>query len=111
MPREISPKPGLQAERTQLAWERTTISFLVITAVLLFRSDGPLAEGRTALAIMSILLALLTLVIARERGRRYVPSGPRGTPEATAAAAAVPVVGWSTAALGALIAVFMIFWG
>lgn len=110
MPREIPPKPGLQAERTQLSWERTTISFLVITAVLLFRSDGPLAEGRTALAITSIMLALLTLVIARQRGRRYVPAGPTGGPAISSAAAAVPLVGWSTAALSALVAVFMFFW-
>jgi hypothetical protein len=92
-------KPGLQAERTELAWERTAIGFLAIAAVVLFRHDGPLAEGRTGLALVSIVLALLALLIAQLRARQ---------PRVSGAATVVRFVGWSTASLAALIVVFIL---
>ena len=107
MPGDTTEKPGLQAERTELSWERTAIGFLVISAVVLFRHTGPLAEGRAAVAIGSILLALLVLLIAHMRGRGFSQSARGGRPRIATPTAAVYVVGWSTAGLAALIVVFI----
>src|SRR5258708_22983708 len=54
-------RPSLQAERTELSWERTAIGFLVSGAIPLLRPGGPLAVGRTSLAITAVLLALLVV--------------------------------------------------
>ena len=34
------PKPGLQIQRTQLAWERTAISFVAVAGILMLHRDG-----------------------------------------------------------------------
>lgn len=70
MPRKPQDKPGLQAERTKLSWERSAIGLLASGAILLFRQNGPLAVGRTLLAATAVLLALLVLRLGRRRGRR-----------------------------------------
>lgn len=70
MPRKPQDKPGLQAERTELSWERSAIGLLASSAILLFRQTGPLALGRTLLATTAVLLALLVLGLGRSRGRR-----------------------------------------
>jgi uncharacterized membrane protein YidH (DUF202 family) len=70
LPRKPQDKPGLQAERTELSWERSAIGLLASSAILLFRQTGPLAVGRTLLAATAVLLALLVLGIGRRRGRR-----------------------------------------
>jgi putative membrane protein len=69
-------KPGLQVERTQLAWERTAFGFLVGGAIPLLREGGPLAVGRGLLAGMAVLLALLVVVLARARAQR-ISATPR----------------------------------
>ena len=105
---EPQPKPGLQAERTELAWERTSIGYLAIAAVLLFRHDGPLAQGRTSLAIVSLLLAVATLAIGQSRAGGFVQGSAASRPVAASAAIAVRFVGVSTACLALLIAVFIV---
>jgi putative membrane protein len=70
VPRQPQDKPGLQAERTELSWERSAIGLLASSAIVLFRQTGPLALGRTLLAATAVLLALLVLGLGRRRGRR-----------------------------------------
>lgn len=58
---EKSHDPGLQAERTELAWRRTQISLLVIACLALREQDLPLA-----------LIALATAGgLWLHQGRRY----------------------------------------
>ncbi|MEK6440617.1 DUF202 domain-containing protein [Pseudonocardia sp. T1-2H] len=98
MPREPQDKPGLQAERTELSWERSAIGFLASSAILLFRQTGPLAVGRTLLAATAVLLALLVLGLGRRRGRRTrairVIAGKRIVSDARIE---VLLIGWAVA--------------
>jgi putative membrane protein len=91
--------PGLQAERTQLSWERTAIGFLAIGAIVLFRHDGPLAPGRTIVAVATLLIALTVFGIARNRTRRMMDC----------ARTEVLLVGLSTVVL-AIVVVTMVLW-
>ncbi|MGH7745905.1 MAG: DUF202 domain-containing protein [Candidatus Dormibacteria bacterium] len=63
-------KPGLQAARTRLSCERTGIGFLPSGALLLLRSSELPAAGRTLLAVIAVLLALLVLRLGGKRGQR-----------------------------------------
>jgi putative membrane protein len=95
-----SSTPGLQAERTELAWERSAIGFLAIGAIVLFRHSGPLAEGRTALAVLSLGLALVVFRVGQKRGRQVTARrDSTGTQVVPAANTAVLVIGWATACL------------
>jgi uncharacterized membrane protein YidH (DUF202 family) len=93
-----SEKPGLQAERTQLAWERSALSFLVAGALPLLGA-GPLDDGRAVLPVVGALLAILAVYLGRRRGRRFMVE-PRTE---------VALLGWSTAGFAALILVFSAF--
>src|ERR1044072_9066785 len=62
-------KPGLQAERTQLAWERSAFSFLIVGALSLF-GRGPFDAGRTLLPVVGAALAILVVWLGRRRARR-----------------------------------------
>lgn len=93
-----SYRPGLQGERTQLAWERTAIGFLAGGAIPILRSGGPLAFGRTSLAILAILLALLIVWLSYVRAKR-MPLPPT---------AAVYLIGAATAGFGSVVVVFLV---
>ncbi|HEX3545275.1 MAG TPA: DUF202 domain-containing protein [Mycobacterium sp.] len=88
---------GLQAERTQLSWERTAIGFLAGGAIPLLRQGGPLAFGRTSLAILAILLALLVIWLGYVRAKR-MPLPPK---------AEIYLIGGATAGFAVVIVVFL----
>ena len=96
MPRRYD-KPGLQAERTQLSWERTAIGFLAGGAIPLLHEGGPLAFGRTSLAILAILLALLVISLGFMRSKRL-----RMPPKAQ-----IYLIGGATAGFATVIVVFL----
>lgn len=85
--------PGLQPERTQLAWRRTTLSSTVV-AVLAAKAalhDGTSAAGIAACAVTCVLW-LSFLALTHLRIRTLALSGPAGPAplaprHATAAAA------------------------
>ncbi|WP_006243684.1 DUF202 domain-containing protein [Mycolicibacterium tusciae] len=91
-------KPGLQAERTQLSWERSALAFLVAGALPLF-GHGPFDVGRTVLPVVGAMLAILAVWLGRRRARRAMVE-PKGE---------VVLLGWATAGFAALIVVFSFF--
>jgi putative membrane protein len=52
------------------------LGFLVAGAIPLLREGGPLSAGRTLLAVMAVVLALLVVVLARVRARQPLGSPP-----------------------------------
>lgn len=85
--------PGLQPERTRLAWRRTTLS-ATVAAVLAARQavyDGVTAAGLVG-AGMSLLVWLAFLVVAHRRVRALATARPRPmTPRGAVMAAACTV--------------------
>lgn len=91
-------KRGLQAERTQLAWERSAFSFLVAGALPLL-GQGPLNAGRTVLPAIGAALAILAIWLGHRRARRIMAE-PKTE---------VVLLGWATAGFAALILVVIVF--
>ena len=99
--RPQQPKPGLQAERTQLSWERSALGFLVGGAIPLLREGGPLNVARGLLAVLAVVLALLVVWLGRVRGRK-TNTRARVVP---APGTEVLVFGWAVAGFAAAIVV------
>lgn len=70
--------PGLQPERTALAWRRSILAVLIADAVglrLTYPSLGPLA---VAIAVVAAAIALAVLLRAESRTLRETPDGRDG---------------------------------
>jgi hypothetical protein len=61
--------PGLQAERTQLSWERSSFGFLAVSALALL-GHGSVSIGKLTVGAAGVLLAMLTVWLGRRRLRR-----------------------------------------
>lgn len=107
MPGAAPDKPGLQAERTLLSWERSAFGFLVGGALLLLRPHGPLGYGRSGLAIIAGLLALLALWLGYRRSRRVHLD--EGATTLDAPRLEIVVLGYSTAGFALLIVTALLF--
>lgn len=98
-----TPPPGLQVERTGLAWERTAVGALATAVLLALRvhpADAPVAFLPAAGALA---LALGLVAIGRRRMRACARR------PVTAATAAVLAAGVGTAALGVVIGALALF--
>nr|WP_163797694.1 DUF202 domain-containing protein [Mycolicibacterium sediminis] len=93
--RRVADRPGLQPERTALSWERTSLGFLAIGALVLLRHAELALPGRFVVAALAFALALAVIVVGRRRAaRRRI---------------AVLCVGWATVALAGAVCV-LVWW-
>jgi hypothetical protein len=69
--------------------------------MVLFRHDGPLAAGRTIVAVAALLIASAVFGIARTRSRRMTAT----------ARAEVLLVGLTTVVLAVVLAAMMLWFG
>lgn len=94
----VSPSDaGLQAERTGLAWSRTSLGVGANAALLAARQIG--TDGLDAAlvpAVLALLIAVATAVYGRHRTRR-LRDAP--LPDPLAATVAVPVLGGAVVVL------------
>ena len=107
--RPLRDRPGLQAERTELAWERSGIGLLAAAAILLVRHVEP-TLGRVILVVADVVLAVLTMWLGRKRGRqirvrRTDPTGRLIVPDARRE---VYLVGWAVVAVAAATTVLLL---
>lgn len=65
-----SDLPGLQAERTSLAWERTALALLVSGVLLLLRQPRSTGPAVLVLAGFGLVLALGCAVLGARRAHR-----------------------------------------
>lgn len=101
-------RPGLQAERTALSWERSAIGLLAAGALLLLRHREPMTIGRAATAAAALLLALAMTWFARRRARALRKPRRMGTrPVVPDGWCEIRIVGWSVAGLAAATALLL----
>lgn len=110
MRRQPRDKPGLQAERTGLAWERTAIGFLASGAIPLFKQSGPLEVGGDFLVGVAVLLASLVIWLGRRRVRRIGAMRPTaGNHVMSDARTEVLLIGWAVVGFAMTIVVLVLF--
>lgn len=97
--------PGLQAERTMLSWERTSVAILGSGALLLVRVAEPTSLGPLFGAAGALVLSILTAVIGWLRARRIGRLRGGSTPAPTGA---VTVLAFGTVALAASVLVMAV---
>lgn len=97
---------GLQAERTGLAWSRTSLGVAANAALLVVREVEHTSLSLALVpASLALLIATATAIYGRRRTAR-LRHAPLPTP--LAPRWAVPVLGWSVALLGVLSGVAVI---
>ena len=101
--RRVPARPGLPAERTELAWERSALGLFAGAALLMFRHVEPLTPPRAVLLAGYLTLGLVTLHLGLRRGRtvRRLRAGRCGGAPIPAARGSVLLLGWSVVALAA----------
>lgn len=87
--------PGLQRERTRLAWDRTALSFAAFGALLIHLGHGTLHPVSLVLGIATLCSGFAVYVLGRRRYRLGPSMGERGVtrcPKALAVVCALAVI-------------------
>lgn len=71
---DATGKPGLQTERTELAWERTGIGFLTVGALVLLRHDELPFPQRSVVAIIAFALTVVVVLVGKLRSINVLAS-------------------------------------
>lgn len=95
-------RPGLQAERTSLAWDRTALGLLGNGALLLLPGITPQRPAAGLAAGAALLLSLTCALIGRRRARQVRSLRSGSTPPASRE---VALLGGGVIALGLLVVV------
>ena len=101
------PDPGLQPERTALAWRRTALSVLVVAAGVA-RVVTPVLGVLALLAAAAGGLQALAVTVLADRRYRAARRGPAGAGPARGAGALVTATATSAAVLGLLSLAFVV---
>jgi uncharacterized membrane protein YidH (DUF202 family) len=72
---EPQPAPGLQRERTALAWDRTGLALIVTGAVLVRAGGEPYAHARHLPGYLAGVLGAVLLIHAQRRYARRAATG------------------------------------
>jgi uncharacterized membrane protein YidH (DUF202 family) len=107
--RVVRDRPGVPAERTEMAWERTAVGLLATAVLLMLRHVAPLTSAKSALLGGYLLLGLVVTGVGVRRGRqiRGLPAG-RGAPVVVPEARGALVLGVGVAVLGAATALVLL---
>lgn len=107
--RRLRDRPGRQLERTELAWERSTLSLIAAAVLLLLRHIQP-TWARIALASADVCLALLVIWLGRRRGARLrsLRAGPVGADAVPDAAREVLLVSLAAATVALATALLIV---
>ena len=92
--------PGLQAERTAMAWQRTALGLGAVSALLVRQAGGdPLAAAPGAVGLLAAVALLVVVETRYLRTHRHVAEGTEAMGPRL-----VRALGWGTAllAVGAL---------
>ncbi|MFI1396565.1 DUF202 domain-containing protein [Streptomyces sp. NPDC020681] len=87
--------PGLQPERTRLAWRRTTLSFTVAAILAARQATGDRATAAGVVAAALSALVWLAFLWLSHRRVQLLGAGPR--PRALSAGGALAAVGCTVA--------------
>jgi putative membrane protein len=102
-PHDHPDPPGLQAERTGLAWERTALAVLVNGALLVLRHLREPASGALMIAVAGFALAMTFVTIGASRARTMCAGRPVRPPRVS-----VPLVGITTILFGIAVAAALV---
>lgn len=97
--------PGLQPERTSLAWTRTVVSMLLIGAVMLRWAR---VYGGAVLVVAGLLCVLAVLIVSTQRRRYLVGCQSISNEKATPNVGSVVALTLSALLLGAAGLVFVL---
>ncbi|MEJ7705229.1 MAG: DUF202 domain-containing protein [Geodermatophilaceae bacterium] len=96
--------PGLQPQRSALAWSRTSLAVTANAVLILQREIHQVAGLLTGL--LALAIAAATLVIGR---RRHVTLSQRPLPDGLAAPIPVHLLGWSVVVLSLVTCGLLVF--
>lgn len=100
----LTDRPGLQAERTVMAWDRTALGVLANGALLLLRNQ-PTRHEQLLPAVGALALGIACAILARLRHHQLIRIPPERMRSAPALLAAITM---SVYLLGALVILFLI---
>ena len=97
-------RPGLQPERTLLAWRRTALSLAAASVVAVRLTLGSYGPAAVVLGVGGLLLAAGAFLAA---DRRYRAGGPGGLADRPAAGAPAALLTVTTVLVGLLAALYV----